>query len=82
MKNEKKHITFDFDDLPLTLDKDKIMCRGIGLKKSEYALIDELANKLGVSSHSLMAYSIREQIKRYKNGEMPQIQVQVKLVNT
>lgn len=54
-----------------TLTPDPIKARGIGLKQSEWARWDEIADQLGMTTHSLAAWALREFMRRWEAGEIP-----------
>jgi len=53
--------------------KDLVESRGVGLRSSEWAVIDELAKLTGQTYHGVMQHAAREYIKnipRDKNGKI------------
>lgn len=51
-------------------DEDRVKARGIGLKSSEWAAVDEIAAHLGMTPHSLAAHALRDWLKRWAAGEI------------
>lgn len=43
---------------------------GVGLKESEVAMLDEIADTLGVSRNALMRYALRHFMTQYVTGEI------------
>jgi hypothetical protein len=53
---------------------DKISSRGVGLKASEWAVLEKLANELDTTPHAIAAYGIRYFLKAYDEGRIkPQL---------
>lgn len=51
--------------------EDPIKPRGIGLRQSEWALLEAIGKELGnKKAHALAAWAIRDFIKRYENDEL------------
>lgn len=51
-------------------EKDKTEPRGVGLKQSEWAIIDKIADDLGVTGHAVTAWGLRYFLKRYQAGKI------------
>jgi len=50
---------------------DKTNPRGVGLREdTEWKIIDDAAEKLGVTSHALAVYFMRYAIKQYQAGKL------------
>lgn len=58
------------DQSPAEQPPDPAKPRGIGLKQSEWAHIDEIANELGMTPHALAVWALRNFIQRYTDGEI------------
>ncbi len=54
-----------------TEDIDRVKSWGVGLKLSEWARFDELAEELGTTRHKLARYALRDFLRRYERGELP-----------
>jgi hypothetical protein len=50
--------------------KDPVMPIGIGLKTSEWARIEEIAQDLYTTRHALAMWALRDFIRRYLEGEI------------
>jgi hypothetical protein len=51
-------------------EKDPIKSRGVGLRESEWAEIEGIADELNTTPHGLAVYAIRDFLTRYKAGEI------------
>jgi hypothetical protein len=53
-------------------EKDKTEPRGVGLKQSEWEIIDKIADEFGdsVTSHAVTAFGLRYFLKQYQAGEV------------
>jgi hypothetical protein len=49
---------------------DPIKPRGVGLKQSEWERFDRIAAELGMNSHKLSLWALRDFIRRYEAGEI------------
>jgi LDH2 family malate/lactate/ureidoglycolate dehydrogenase len=57
-------------------DSDIIKSRGVGLKQSEWAEIDQIAAELDTTPHSIAAYGVRYFLKAWREGKVkPQTHV-------
>lgn len=51
-------------------EKDPVNPKGVGLKESEWAEVEEIADDLGVTYHALRVFFMRWAIKQYKAGNV------------
>ena len=56
---------------------DKIIARGVGLKESEWAELQKVADEQSTNLHAVTAYGVRYFLKEYKAGK-----VKIKQKNT
>ncbi len=49
---------------------DLIKPRGVGLKASEWAELEKIANDSGIKLHAVTAYAIRYFLKEYRAGKI------------
>ena len=49
---------------------DKIQARGVGLKQSEWAVLEKIAGDLEITPHAVAAYGVRYFLKAYKEGKI------------
>jgi hypothetical protein len=59
--------------------KDRISARGVGLKSSEWAELEKIAQDAGLKPHAVAAYAIRYFLKDYRAGK---IKPQAKKIQT
>ena len=59
--------------------QDKIQARGVGLKQSEWAELEQIARQMDTTPHAIAAYGIRYFLKDYRAGK---IKPQSKKINT
>ena len=50
--------------------QDIIKARGVGLKESEWAELQKVADELGTNLHAVTAYGVRYFLKAYKAGKI------------
>ena len=50
--------------------QDKIQARGVGLKQSEWAELENAAKELGVTPHAVLQYGIRYFMRDYRAGKI------------
>lgn len=50
--------------------EDPVRAIGIGLKVSEWALMEEIATEMGVTRHALAMWALRDFMQRYDAGEI------------
>lgn len=50
--------------------QDKISARGVGLKASEWAELEKIAEEIGITPHAAAAYGIKRFMKDYKAGKI------------
>ena len=50
--------------------EDKVTSFGIGLKKSEWKRIDEIAHSLGMTKHGVAMWALKDFLRRYDAGEI------------
>ena len=56
--------------MPKQPPDDKIQARGVGLKISEWAEIDRLAEELSITPHAVAAYGVRYFLKASRDGKI------------
>lgn len=44
--------------------------KGVGLKESEWAELQDVADELGQTQHAITAYAVRYFLKQYRTGEI------------
>jgi len=45
--------------------------KGVGLKESEWAELQDIAAELGITQHAISAYALRHFLKQYRTGNIP-----------
>ena len=55
---------------PKPKKQDRIEAKGAGLKKSEWAELDKIADDLGMTSHAVHVYAVRYFMAHYKSGKL------------
>jgi hypothetical protein len=50
--------------------QDRISARGVGLKASEWAELEKIADDAGIKPHAVAAYAIRYFLKDYRAGKI------------
>ena len=55
---------------PKPKKQDRIEAKGAGLKKSEWAELDKIADDLGMTSHAVHVYAVRYFMAQYKAGKI------------
>jgi len=71
-ENEWKAISFLIDGTReiSSHGKNKTEARGIGLKKSEWRIIDSIAENMNITPHAVIAYGARYFMKDWKAGKI------------
>jgi hypothetical protein len=55
--------------------KDPVKPRGIGLRESEWQLLELIGNEFDETVNAIAVWALRDFIKRYQKGELPVIRV-------
>jgi hypothetical protein len=50
--------------------QDIIKARGVGLKLSEWAQLEQIAGELGITLHAVTAYAVKYFLKAYQEGKI------------
>jgi len=50
--------------------EDRVKARGVGLKLSEWAELDAWAAGMGIKTHALLLFAIRDFMRRWRAGEV------------
>jgi hypothetical protein len=50
--------------------RDIVEAHGVGLKKSEWAEMEQIAGELGITLHAVTAYGVRYFLKAYREGKI------------
>ena len=51
-------------------DQDPVTAKGIGLRASEWAQFEAIAEEMGSNRHAVAAWALRDFLKRYEAGEI------------
>ena len=55
---------------PQEQTEDRVKARGIGLKRSEWERIDEIAKEMGIKPHAVALWALKDFLRRYDAGEI------------
>lgn len=54
-------------------NSDPVRSRGVGLKGSEWEILDNIADEMNTTRHNLTVWIMRDFIRRYNRGEIETI---------
>lgn len=67
-------------EAPPAKGDDPVKAVGVGLRASEWARLQAIADELQVSRHELAMFIMRDWLKRYEAGERPKTRTKKELV--